>query len=115
MKGKLLLLAVIIVILVVILGGFAYAYIDKVYLFNQTRNHLQSLGFEIISVSVWSPVYATEVRAILHMANVASFISIARQYNITIVFESGYSFYFITVSSTWYEYTPSNSIWWIWG
>jgi hypothetical protein len=111
MKGKVLLLAIIIVILGVILGGFAYAYIDKVYLFNQTRSHLQSLGFEIIN----TPVYVPEVSAILHMANVASFISIARQYNITIVFESGYSFHFITVSSTWYEYTPSNSIWWIWG
>jgi hypothetical protein len=97
-------------ILGVIFGGFAYAYIDKVYLFNQTKSYFKSLGFDISNM----PVYTPEVRAILSIVDVASFISIARQNNITTIFEGGYSFIFIA-SSAEYEYTPSKSIWWIWG
>jgi len=96
-------------IAIVILGGFAYAYIDKVYLFNQTKIHFQSLGFDINNMPEYTPL----IRAIQSIVDLASFISIARQNNITTIFEVGFSFAFFTVSSTMYEYTPSNSIWWI--
>jgi hypothetical protein len=110
MNKKVLLLAIVIVILGVILGGFAYAYVDKVYLFNHTKNYFQSLGFDVIDM----PMFVPKAGAMLHVADVTSFVSIAREYNITTILESEYSFIFITVSSIWYEYTPSNSIWWIW-
>jgi len=67
-------------ILIVILGGFAYAYFDKVHLFNQTEIYLQSLGFDISNM----PEYIPEVRATLSIVDVASFVSIARQYNIKV-------------------------------
>jgi len=98
-------------IVIAILGGFAFAYIDKVYLVNQTKIYFQSLGFDISNM----PLYTPEVRAILSIVDVASFISIARQYNITTIFEGGYSFYFFSCFVTEYGYSPSNSIWWIWG
>jgi hypothetical protein len=101
---------IVIVILGVILGGFAYAYINKLNTFNQTKSYFQSLGYDISIVPFSTPPFS----AILPIVDVASFISIARQNNITTIFEGGYRFIFI-VSSTEYEYTPNNSIWWIWG
>jgi hypothetical protein len=103
---------ILVAILVVTLGGFAYAYLDKVYMLNQTENYFQSLGFEIINMPADYNLY---VRAILSVVDVASFVSIGRQYNITTILESGYSFY-LSVSQILYRYTytPSNSTWWIW-
>jgi len=98
-------------VVIVILGGFAYSYIDKVYLFNQTKSYFQSLGFDIINM----PEYMPLIRATQIIVDVASFISIARENNITTIFELRFSFAFVSLSSTMYEYTPSNSIWWIWG
>ena len=99
-----------IVILGIILGGFVFAYLDKLYLFYQTKTYLQSLGFNISNM----PTYVPEIRSVLPTTDVAYFVSIARQSNMTTVFEEGYSFCFFA-SSTQYEYTPCRSIWWIWG
>ena len=38
---------IVIVIFGVILGGFAYAHINKLNAFNQTKSYLESLGFDI--------------------------------------------------------------------
>jgi len=111
MNKRIRIVTCLIVIVFLILGGFAYAYVDKVYLFNQTKIYFQSLGFDISNMPEFTPA----IRAMLSIADVASFISIARQNNITTILEVGFSFAFFTVSSTMYEYTPSNSIWWIWG
>jgi hypothetical protein len=54
--------------------------------------------------------------SVVPMVDVASFISIARQYNSTTIYEEGFSFYVVTIQIiliTAYEYTPSNSVWWI--
>jgi len=104
---------ILIVILVVTLGGFAYAYIDKVYLLNQTQNYFQSSGFEISNMPAHQEL--GYIRAIVSEVDAASFVSIGRQYNITTILESGYNFY-LKVSQTLYRYTytPSNSTWWIW-
>ncbi len=102
---------ILIVFLVVTLGGFAYAYIDKVYLLNQTENYFQSLGFKIVSM----PVSLPYIHTITSVVDVASFVSIARQDDLTNIFESGYNFYIIVSQILYrYTYTPSNSIWWIW-
>jgi hypothetical protein len=56
--------------------------------------------------------------SVVPMVDLASFISIARQYDTTIIYDEGFSFYVVTVLIivvTAYEYTPSHSIWWIWG
>ena len=102
-------LIVVIAILGVILGGFAYAYINKLNTFNQTKSYFQSLGYDVYILTFSTPAF----RAILPIVDVASFISIARQNNATTIVEIAYHFYF-TVSDTTYEYTPNNSIWWIW-
>jgi len=105
-------------IVIVILGGFAYAYINKLNAFNQTKSYLESLGFDISNnVSGIDISTVIKMSNILPMVNVASFISIARQYNATTIYEEGFSFYVVTASilAIVYEYTPNNSIWWIWG
>jgi hypothetical protein len=102
---------IVIVILGIILGGFAYAYINKLNALNQTESYFQSLGYDIFILTFSAPRFS----AILPIVNVVSFISIARQNNATTILEIGYHFYLFTVSDTAYEYTPSNSIWWIWG
>ena len=101
---------VVIDIFSVTLGGFAYAYINKLNAVNQTKSYFQSLGYDVYILTFSTPAF----RAILPISDVASFISIARQNNATTIFEIGYHFYFFTASNTAYEYTPNNSIWWIW-
>ena len=103
-------LIVVIAILGVILGGFAYAYINKLNTFNQTKSYFQSLGYDVYILTFSTPTF----HAVLPINDVASFISIAKQNNATTIDEIGYHFYFFTVSDTAYEYTPNNSIWWIW-
>jgi hypothetical protein len=103
-------LIVVIVSVGVILGGFAYAYINKLNSLNQTKSYFQSLGYDVYILTFTTPAFT----AILPIADVASFISIARQNNATTILEIGYHFYFFTVSGTAYEYTPNNSMWWIW-
>ena len=111
---------IVIVILGVILGGFAYAPIDKLNAFNQTKSYLESLGFDI-SNNVSGVDISTAIKSqfVFPMVDVASFIFIARQYNATTVYEEGFSFYVVPISLhtliTAFEYTPSNSVWWIWG
>ena len=100
----------VIVILSVVLGGFAYAYVNKLNAVNQTKSYFQSLGYDVYILTFTTPAF----HAILPISDVASFISIARQNNATTILEIGYHFYFFTVSDTAYEYTPNNSIWWIW-
>ena len=95
-------------IVTVILGGFAYAYASKLNAFNQTKSYFQSLGYDVHTLTFSTPAF----HAIFPVVDVASFVSIARQYNVTTIFESGYSFCFFA-SPMKYEYTPSNSIWWI--
>lgn len=74
-------------------------------------SYFQSLGYDVYILSFSTPRFS----AILPIADVASFISIARQNNATTILEGGYRFYFFTVSDTAYEYTPRGSTWWIWG
>jgi len=101
---------ILVVILVVTLGGFAYAYLDKVYQLNQTQNYFISLGFGIANMPESLPYIRSS-----SVVDVASFVSIARQDNMTIIFESGYNFYIIVSQILYiYAYTPSNSTWWIW-
>lgn len=109
---------IVIVILGVILGGFAYAYINKLDAFSQTKSYLESLGFDISNnVSGVDVSTAIKSQFVFPMKDVASFISIARENNATTIYEEGFSFYvfpsqmshtFITA----YEYTPSDSVWW---
>jgi magnesium-transporting ATPase (P-type) len=106
-------------ILIVILGGFAYAYFNKVNAFNQTKSDLESLGYEI-SNNVSGMAISTFIKSasVVPMVDFASFVSIARQYNSTTIYEEGFSFYVVTVLIiviTAYEYTPNHSIWWFWG
>jgi len=109
-RRKAIVTLTVVIILCVVPGGFAYAYIDKVYLFSQTETHFKSLGFDVSDL----PAYVPEVRSVLSMDDFSAFVSIARQNNITTVFMGGYSFY-IFASSTEYRYTSCNFIWWIWG
>jgi hypothetical protein len=109
-RRKAIVILTVIVLLGVILGGFVFAYLDKLYLFNQTKTHFQSLGFNVINM----PIYVPEIRSVLSIVDLASFVSTARQSNVTTVFEEGYSFCFFA-SSIEYRYTPCNFIWWIWG
>ena len=106
-------------IVIVILGGFAYAYINKLNTFNQTKTDLESLGYDI-SNNVSGMDISTFITSatVAPMVDITSFISIARQYNVTTIYEEGSSFYIVTVwiiIVTAYEYTPNHSIWWIWG
>jgi hypothetical protein len=100
----------VVVTLSVIVVGFAYAYINKLNAVNQTKSYFQSLGYDVYILTFTAPAF----HAILPISEVASFISIARQNNATTILEIGYHFYFFTASNTAYEYTPNNSIWWIW-
>jgi magnesium-transporting ATPase (P-type) len=110
---------VAVLILIIAIGGFAYAYFNKVNSFNQTKSDLESLGFQIsnnvsgIAVSAFIQPTTT----VVPMVDFASFVSAAKQADATIIYVEGYSFYVIltilmVVSA--FEYTPSNSIWWIW-
>jgi ribosomal protein L37AE/L43A len=111
---------VAIVVVIALLGGFAYSYINKLNEFNQTKSDLESLGYTIsnnvdgIDISA----FIKSASPVVPMVDLASFISVARQYNSTTIYESGYSFYVIIVTLmilvSAYEYTPNNSIWWIW-
>ena len=101
---------IIIVILGAILGGFAYAYINRLNVFNQAKSHFQSLGFDVYILTFSTPAF----HAAFPTVDVASFISIARQNNATSIDCIGYHFYLFTALTA-YEYTPRNSIWWIWG
>ena len=112
---------VVIVILGVILGGFAYAPINKLNAFNQTKSYLESLGFDI-SNNVSGVDISTAIKSqfVFPMKDVASFISIARENNATTIYEEGFSFYAVPsqMSHTFitaFEYTPSDSVWWILG
>ena len=100
---------VVIDIFSVILGGFAYAYINKLNAVNQTKSYFQSLGYDVYILTFSTPAF----HAVLPINDVASFISIAKQNNATTIDEIGYHFYFFTVSDTAYEYTPNHYIWWI--
>jgi len=106
-------------IVIIIVGGFAYAYFNKVNAFNQTKSDLESLGYDISNnVSGMAISTFIESASVVHMVDLASFIYIAREYNSTTIYEEGYSFYVVTVLIivvTAYEYTPNHSIWWIWG
>ena len=106
-------------IVIVIVGGFAYAYFNKINAFNQTKSDLESLGYDISNnVSGMKISTFIESAAVVPMVDFASFISIARQYNSTTIYEEGFSFYVVTVLiivMTAYEYTPNHSFWWIWG
>jgi hypothetical protein len=62
-------------IVIVILGGFAYAYINRLNAFNQTKSYFQSLGYDISIAPFSTPPFS----AILPIVDVASFISIARE------------------------------------
>jgi CBS domain containing-hemolysin-like protein len=101
---------IVIVIVAVIFGGFVYSYINKLNAFNQTKSYFQSLGYNIYILTLSTPA----IRILSRIVDVASFISIARQNNATFIDVVGYHFYLFTAPTT-YEYTPSNSIWWIWG
>jgi hypothetical protein len=103
-------------ILIVILGGFVYAYFSKVNAFNQTNSDLESLGYEI-SNNVSGMDISTFIRSasVVPMVDLASFISIARQYNTTTIYDEGFSFYVIPIKITFitaYGYTPNDSVWW---
>lgn len=75
-------------IVIVILGGFVYAYINKLNTFNQTRSDLESLGYNI-SNNVSGMDISTFIKSasVVPMVDLASFISIARQYNTTTIYE----------------------------
>ena len=112
---------IVIVILGVILGGFAYAPINKLNAFNQTKSYLESLGFDI-SNNVSGVDISTAIKSqfVFPMKDVESFIFIARQYNATTIYEEGFSFYAVPsqMSHTFitaFEYTPSDSVWWTLG
>jgi hypothetical protein len=111
---------VAIMIIIAILGGFAYSYINKLDEFNQTKSDLESLGYTISNNVEGMDISAfiKSASPVVPMVDLASFISVARQYNSTTIYESGYSFYVIIVTLmilvSAYEYTPNNSIWWIW-
>jgi hypothetical protein len=108
---------VVIVILDIILGGFAYAPINKLNAFNQTKSYLESLGFDI-SNNVSGVDISTAIKSqfVFPMKDVASFIFIARQYNATTIYEEEFSFYVVPISLhtliTAFEYTPSDFVWW---
>jgi hypothetical protein len=107
---------IVIVILGVILGGFAYAHINKLNAFNQTKSYLESLGFDI-SNNVSGVDISTAIKSqfVFPMRDVASFIFIARENNATTIYEEGSSFYVVPIQMTLitaYEYTPSDSVWW---
>lgn len=111
---------IVIVILGVILGGFAYAPINRLNAFNQTKSHLDSLGFDISNnVSGIDISTAIKSQSVFPMKDVASFIFIARQYNATTIYEEGFSFYVVPISPhtliAAFEYTPSDSVWWTQG
>jgi hypothetical protein len=107
-------------IVIVILSGFAYAYLNNLNAFNQTKSDLESLGYAI-SNNVSGMDISTFIKAasVVPMVDLTSLVSVARQYNITTIYEKGLSFYVVTVYLliviTAYKYTPSHSIWWIWG
>lgn len=111
---------IVIVILGVSLGGFAYAYINKLNKFNQTKSYLESLGFDI-SNNVAGTDISTYIKgsvSVEPVVDVASLVGIARSlsyYGVLTIFEEGFSFYVILLPVFVYEYTPNNFIWWIWG
>lgn len=77
-------------IVIVIVGGFAYAYFNKINAFNQTKSDLESLGYDISNnVSGMKISTFIESAAVVPMVDFASFISIARQYNSTTIYEEG--------------------------
>jgi hypothetical protein len=104
----------------VILVGFPYAYFNKVNVFNQTKSELESMGFQVIDTpSNWH--FSTKNTFITVAANLTSFVSVAKQYQewgSTTIYQQGYSFYllapFYFTTGEAVEYTPCNSIWWIW-
>jgi hypothetical protein len=52
------------------------------------------------------------------MVDISSFISVARQYNATTIYEEGFSFYIVTafiIVVTAYQHTPNKAIWCISG
>jgi len=106
-------------IVILILGGFAYAYMNNLNTFNQTKSYLKSLGYDISNnVSGIDISTFLKVATIVPMVDITSFISIAKQNNVTTIYEARSSFYIVSVwiiVLTAYEYTPNYSIWWIWG
>jgi hypothetical protein len=107
---------VVIVILGIILGGFAYAPINKLNAFNQAKSYLESSGFDI-SNNVSGVDISTAIKSqfVFPMGDVVSFISIARENNATTIYEEGFSFYVIPIKITFitaYGYTPNDSVWW---
>jgi hypothetical protein len=111
----------VIVILGVILGGFAYAYINKVNKFNQTKSYIESLGFNIsnnvLGMDISTYIKGWNLGSAVPVADVASFVSEAsdiQNFGVPTIYTEGFSFYmFLPVVV--YEYTPNSSIWWIWG
>jgi hypothetical protein len=106
---------VVALIFIVVLGGFAYAYFNKLNVFNQTKSKLESMGYQVtgnmgtINISTMK---------ILPAANLASFVSDAKKYQATTIYQQSYSFYIIVPImlnlGEAVQYTPNNSVWWVW-
>jgi hypothetical protein len=107
-------------VIVVILVGFPYAYFNKVNAFNQTKSELESMGYQVIDTP--SNIHFSTTETFI-VANLTAFVSVAKQYQewgSTTIYQQGYSFYilapfYLTIGEAEaVEYTPCNSIWWIW-
>ena len=106
---------VVALILIVVIGGFAYAYFNKVNVFNQTKSELQSMGYQVTSKMGTINISTMKI---LPVANLASFVSDAEKYQATTngIYQQGYSFYIIVpiMLGEAVQYTPNNSVWWVW-
>jgi hypothetical protein len=119
---------VICLILIVVLGGFAFAYFNRILLFDQTKSKLESMGYTIsnnvegLDVSTFIQGDRVEV---VPVSDLDFFLSLPQkpQINSTTIYEQGQSFYvflhlpYIGTSApynyTAYQYTPCNYAWWI--
>jgi hypothetical protein len=117
---------VICLILIVVLGGFAYAYFNRILMFDQTKSKLESMGYTISNnvdgVDVSTFIQGRNVE-VVPVVGLDFFLSLAQHDNSTTIYEQGQNFYtllhlpFIDTYSqynyTAYQYTPSNYVWWI--
>jgi hypothetical protein len=114
MKKLKIAIVIIFLIIIVVSSGFAYAYFNKVYAVNQTKSELESMGYQVTD-NVGNLVFLTMNTQ--SASNLTTFISDINLYGASPIYQQGDSFYILLPFYQiimFIEYTPNNSVWWIW-
>jgi len=109
----------VMIVVVLLLGGFAYAYFNKIDVDNQTKSEIESLGYQVTTNTTNMNFARMNITV---AGNLTAFISVVKNVEASCgspepIYQQGDSFYIVLPLFQFVgeavEYTPNNSVWWV--